>query len=398
MKNNNSQKNIPEGWTRKRLGGVCSFANGKAHENCIIEGGEYIVVNSKFVSSNGLRYKTTNKLLSPLSQGDVAMVMSDIPHGKAIAKCYLVKENNKFTLNQRIGVLRSEQIDSSFLYYLLSRNKYFLSFDDGVNQTNLRKDDILDCPIVFPSLPEQKMVVSMLNVWERAIEKLTKKIKIKKNIKQGLMRELLTGKKRLRGFTNKWETIKLEDAANFRRGSFPQPYGLSKWYDDSNGAPFIQVYDVDNNFQLKRKTKRKISSAAQRMSVFIPSGSVILTIQGSIGRIAITNYDAYLDRTLLFFQSFKKPISKVFFMYAVFLLFEIEKNKADGGTIKTITKETLNKFIIRITSLEEQTAIANILIASDAEIQKLEKKLKIIRDQKKYLLNNLITGTIRTKA
>ena len=76
--------------------------------------------------------------------------------------------------------------------------------------------------------------------------------------------------------------------------------------------------------------------------------------------------------------------------------FEIEKNKADGGTIKTITKETLNKFNIKITSLEEQSAISEILTTADKEIQQLEKKLVILKDQKRYLLNNLITGTIRT--
>lgn len=394
MKTNQSRKNNK--WLEKELGEVATFFNGKAHENDISDNGKYVVVNSKFVSTNGSVAKYTDTCLSPLKKGDVAMVMSDIPNGKAIAKCFLVKENNKYTLNQRIGGFRSSEINGSFLYFLLNRNKYFLAFDDGVNQTNLRKDDILECPLNYPCLPEQNRIVDILETWDNSIEKLTKKIELKKQIKYSLMYDLLNGKKRLVGFINKWETIKLEDVAMFRRGSFPQPYGLDKWYDDANGIPFVQVYDVDNNFRLKRITKRKISTAAQEMSVYIPAGSIVLTIQGSIGRIAITDYDAYLDRTLLFFQTFKKPINKVFFMYSVFLLFEIEKNKADGGTIKTITKETLNKFNIKITSLEEQSAISEILTTADKEIQQLEKKLVILKDQKRYLLNNLITGTIRT--
>lgn len=295
------------------------------------------------------------------------------------------------------GVCSIESKHKKFLWHFL---KYFESkwgnLEQGSTFSAVNSSDIKNLKLNLPSSEEQKRIVEVLETWDRAIEKLAKKIEIKKKIKNGLMQDLVTGKNRLSGFKDRWETIKLEDIANFRRGSFPQPYGLDKWYDDLNGAPFVQVYDVDDNFKLKENTKRKISSAAQNMSVFVPKDSIVITIQGSIGRIAITNYDAYLDRTLLFFKSFKKPVNKVFFMYSVFLLFEIEKNKADGGTIKTITKESLNKFNIKIASIEEQTKVAEILTVADKEIVNLEKKLSIIKKQKRYLLNNLITGKIRT--
>ncbi len=57
-------------------------------------------------------------------------------------------------------------------------------------------------------------------------------------------------------FSDEWKEMKLGDAAEFRRGSFPQPYGLPKWYDNENGAPFVQVYDVDKNMRLKSSTKQ----------------------------------------------------------------------------------------------------------------------------------------------
>lgn len=110
-----------------------------------------------------------------------------------------------------------------------------------------------------------------------------------------------------------WNNWKLSKIANFRRGSFPQPYGLDKWYDDENGMPFIQVYDVGNNMRLKSTTKRKISKEGADKSVFIKKGTLILTIQGTIGRIAITQYDAYVDRTLLIFQSYNIDIDINFF-------------------------------------------------------------------------------------
>jgi type I restriction enzyme S subunit len=191
-----------------------------------------------------------------------------------------------------------------------------------------------------------------------------------------------------------WQEYKLSDLAKFRRGSFPQPYGLDKWYDDENGHPFIQVYDVSDNMRLKETTKRRISNAAAEQSVFIPKGTIILTIQGSIGRIAITHYDAYMDRTLLVFQSFLKPTDKRYFMYVVHRLFEVEKEKAHGSTIKTITKEQLSSFTIPFPSLPEQQKIAEILSTVDAKIEIIDHQISETQELKKGLMQQLLTKGI----
>jgi len=139
--------NTGERWELKKLEDVCEFRNGAAHEQHIDEGGKYILINSKFIASNGERGKRTHYALSPLFVGDIAFVMSDVPNGKALAKCFLVDMNDTYTLNQRIGAIRSNVFASKFLFYQFSRNKYLLSFDNGENQTNLRKGDILKCPL-----------------------------------------------------------------------------------------------------------------------------------------------------------------------------------------------------------------------------------------------------------
>lgn len=150
-------------WERATLEEVCEFGNGKAHEQVIDENGKYILVNSKFISSDGEKFKRTNALLSPLFKGDIVFVMSDVPNGKALAKCFIVDRDNAYTLNQRIGVIRSNKYDKRFLYYNLNRNKYLLSFNNGENQTNLRKDDILKCPLFLIPMDEQKRVVQSLD-------------------------------------------------------------------------------------------------------------------------------------------------------------------------------------------------------------------------------------------
>ena len=192
--------------------------------------------------------------------------------------------------------------------------------------------------------------------------------------------------------TKGWELTTLVKLAKFRRGSFPQPYGLPKWYDEINGIPFIQVYDVGEDFRLKTKTKSKISKLGAEQSVFIPKGTVIITIQGSIGRVAITQYDAYIDRTLLLFEDFYKPINKTFFAYVLFLLFEIEKLKAPGGIIKTITKEVLSDFNIYVPSIDEQQKIADCLSSLDDLITAETQKLDALKDHKKGLMQQLFPG------
>ncbi|EHJ7890518.1 restriction endonuclease subunit S [Escherichia coli] len=195
---------------------------------------------------------------------------------------------------------------------------------------------------------------------------------------------------------NKWETFSLGEIANFRRGSFPQPYGLPEWFDD-NGYPFVQVFDVSDNMRLKDRTKSKISQLAANQSIFAPKGTLIMTIQGSIGRLALMQYDAYVDRTLLIFQSYKKNINIDFLKYSLFLLFDIEKKKADGGVIRTITKQTLTDFRISIPSNEEQTKIADFLSSIDEKITLLNKQYDLLCRYKKGMMQKIFSQDLRFK-
>lgn len=165
--------------------------------------------------------------------------------------------------------------------------------------------------------------------------------------------------KLLEGVEVEWKT--LGEVAIFRRGSFPQPYGKSEWYDGEGAMPFVQVIDVGHDFRLVVDTKNKISKLAQPKSVFVPKDTVIVTLQGSIGRVAITQYDSYVDRTLAIFEQFKIEIDKKYFAYQLREKFRVEKETARGDIIKTITKEDFKKFIIPIPPLPVQKEIVRIL-------------------------------------
>ncbi|AID45105.1 Type I restriction-modification system, specificity subunit S [Candidatus Arthromitus sp. SFB-mouse-NL] len=179
------------------------------------------------------------------------------------------------------------------------------------------------------------------------------------------------------------EWKELGEVANFRRGAFPQPYGNAKWYGGENSMPFVQVADVDDNFNLVANTRHKISTIAIEKSVFVKRGTVIVTLQGTIGRVAITQYDCYIDRTLALFQDYKIDINKKYFAYQLKQKFDYEKKTARGSTLKTITKEEFTKFKIPIPPLEIQEEIVHILDSFTeltAELTARKKQYEFYRD------------------
>ncbi|EHG11499.1 hypothetical protein HMPREF9682_01895 [Streptococcus intermedius F0395] len=89
-------------WENTTIGKIADYENGKAHENNIINNGKYIVVNSKFISTEGEIIKYTNEANLLAYKGDILMVLSDVPNGRALSKCYLVDKDNLYTVNQRV--------------------------------------------------------------------------------------------------------------------------------------------------------------------------------------------------------------------------------------------------------------------------------------------------------
>jgi len=310
-----------------------------------------------------------------------------------IGKIVLIEDEiGDATINPSMLILRVKYFKSKFVYY------YFLS-EKGQSQIimdtsstgvpMITQKQVKNFQIPLPPLPEQKAIATVLSDTDNLIQALEKKIAKKQLIRKGTMQKLLSPKEG-------WITKTLGEVARYRRGSFPQPYGWSQWYDDNKGMPFVQVFDVGKNMKLKPTTKQKISDLAKDKSVFVRKGSVILTIQGSIGRIAVTQYDAYVDRTLLIFTDYKLPMNVVLFSYLVQEKFRIEKENAPGGIIKTITKEALSKFLISFPkSKEDQTQISQILSDMDREIETLEKKLAKYKQLKQGLMQVLLTGKIR---
>ena len=169
--------NYPNEWEEKKLEDVADYRNGKAHERHVVEHGKYIIVNAKFISTEGGVKKYTNEQIEPLFENEIAIVLSDIPNGRALGKTFLVNKNGKYSLNQRIaGITPHNDINAYFLAKLMNRNDYFLSFNDGINQTNLSVNNVMNFSAKYPALDEQKAIADVLMSFDNHINNLTKLI------------------------------------------------------------------------------------------------------------------------------------------------------------------------------------------------------------------------------
>jgi type I restriction enzyme S subunit len=187
-----------DSWVTKKFTDIVDYIHGKAHEQFIVDDGKFKVVNSKFISSNGEVVKYSNNSFLTAKKNDILTVLSDLPNGKALAKCFLVDKDNLYAVNQRVCIWRSKGADPTFLYYLLNRHKYFLQLDDGVTQTHILNGDINKFELkITEDLDQQKEIGVILSEIDQEITILEKRWYKLKNQKQGMMQVLLTGKIRL---------------------------------------------------------------------------------------------------------------------------------------------------------------------------------------------------------
>lgn len=324
--------------------------------------------------------------------------------GDPVGRACIVPEQEKRYVMCSDGiriVVDEDKYSKDYIYYAINSEAFRLKiFKNSTGSTRRRIGlDILKNleMLILKEKEEQEKIANCLKSIDDLILQEEDKLEKLKSHKKGLLQKLFpkqnsqTPEWRFKEFNNCeiWDIIPLRKLAIYRRGSFPQPYGLPEWYDNIEGMPFIQVFDVDENLKLKAETKNKISKIAQQQSIYIPKGTIIVTIQGSIGRVAITDYDAYVDRTLLLFEKFYRKVDKNFIAYSLQLLFDIEKQKAPGGIIKTITKEVLSNFNISLPKYKEQQKIAECLSSIDNLISAQTRKTELLKQHKKGLLQGL---------
>ena len=366
---------IPEDWEVERIGSVASYTNGEAHERHISDYGKYVVVNSKFISTEGEIKKYSDRRFCPASAGDVLMVMSDVPNGRAIAKCFLVDKDESYTVNQRICVLRPRKIDGKFLFYKLDRNPFYLAFDDGAKQTNLRKSDVLSCPIVIPkSDEEQRAIAEALSDVDALIGALDRLIAKKRDLKQAAMQQLLTGQKRLLGFTGVWKVGRLGDFAQLYQ---PETIGQSKFTDD--GYPVYGANGIIGRYGRYNHSTPQITISCRGNCGTVNRTELYSWITGNA---MVVNLDGNrsVDRDFMFYLLKSQDFSIL----------------VTGSGQPQIVRGPLADFKIKLPQERaEQTAIAEVLLDMDSEIVAFERRRDKTRALKQGMMQELLSGRVR---
>lgn len=398
---------IPEDWDIVELRDIAKFENGVAHEMYVDVQGQYKLVNSKFISTNGAVGKKCSKALRIAEVGDLLFVMSDVPNGRALARCFLVSCAETYAVNQRICRISTGENCSKLIGYIIDRNPFYLAFDDGAKQTNLKKDDVLSCKFPIPNkLEEQNAIAKALSDADGLIEALSELIAKKRQIKQGAMQDLLTGKKRLAGFEGDWEEHSIEDIAdkNIQWSFTGGPFGSNLKSSDyvSEGVRVIQLQNIGDGIFLNDEfVFTSIAKANELLSCNIYPDDIILSKMGDpVARACIipSLHDRYLmcsDGIRLAVD--KKKFDNYFIFYSI--NFETFRKSADnagtGSTRKRIGLSELRKLTIKCPSLLEQSSISKIIVDMDTEISALETKLEKAKQIKQGMMQDLLSGKVR---
>lgn len=388
------------------LGESCQFFNGKAHEKDIDAEGAYVVVNSKFISRDGNVRKYTGKQMFPLFEDDIVMVMSDVPNGKALAKCYIIEDNNKYSLNQRICAIRTTGFNIRFLYYQLNRHPYFLAFNNGENQSNLRKADILNCPLWQPSMEVQENIVELL---DEALEQIDQaKANIKKNIVNA--KELFQSK--LNDIFSKkgdgWEEKTLAQVCEIR-----PPKKISKdKLNDNDLVSFVPMKYLEVNQMYFSSEETKTLEQAYSGYVYFQEGDVILakiTPCFENGKLGIAkdleNEIGFGSSEYVVYRVDKNKLSAEFLYF--FLNrenFRIKGKSLMSGAVghKRIQPSFYENEIIYLPSITIQNNVLDSITTLQINLNQIEsnysKKLDDLEKLKKSILQKVFAGELTKKA
>ncbi len=246
--------------------------------------------------------------------------------------------------------------------------------------------------IPLPSRPEQKAIASVLECWDKAIQKHEEKINKKKNIKKGLMQKLLSGEQRLPGFDGEWKAKRLKEGiTNFvvPMRDKPKQFGGT--------VPWCRIEDISDKYlstSLSNKFVNQNTIQSMNLKVY-PIDTLLVSCSAKLGRCAIVKSPLITNQTFIGLVTNPSKLSNEYLYYQMSYRENHLNAIAGGTTISYLSRGEFERFTIPFPPLPEQKAIASILSSADSEIKALRKKLALLRDQKKYLLNNLVTGTIR---
>ena len=402
---------IPEEWEVSPLVDLCLQITDGSHESPIeAEYGHYMP-SVKDMYTNGFNFASCKKISEKDYQrlvnngckpqkGDV-LIAKD---GSILKYSFDLKEDLPIVLLSSIAIIRPchSEIDSGYLA-LLFRQPMFIervlaNFKTGTGVPRIVLKNFEKIHISYPyDLTEQHHIASALTSIDNLISSLGKLIEKKKNIKQGAMQQLLTGKIRLKEFNEPWVKRKLGDNATIQRGGSPRPIE-AYLTTNRDGINWIKIGDVRPNDKFIRHTVEKIIPEGISHSRQVYKGDFILSNSMSFGRPYILDIDGCIHDGWLVIKDYSNTYDMDFLYYILSsdTVFEQYIAMAAGSSVKNLNKEKVaNVMLFAPQSLAEQRAIATILNKMDNEITALETKKAKYEAIKQGMMQQLLTGKIR---
>lgn len=402
--------NVPNGWSIKRLGDILSITSCKrVHESEWTTSGvpfyrarELVALHDKlpieplFISEE--LYEKNTKLSGCIQAGDLLVTGVG-----TIGIQYLVKPGDRFYFKDGniIWLKNEDKINGEFLYYSFDGQfirKQILNAAGVGTVGTYTIDNAKKTYVMVPPIEEQKKIAEILGTWDRAIEELTGLIAEKKELKRGLMKRLLTGIQRLPGFSASWKQVKLAELFDVKKGA-----GLSKDVLDKEGKESCILYG-ELYTTYPEIVRSVISRTDISEGVRSEYGDILIPGSTTTTGIDLANATALLEKGVLLGGDInilrkKQELSSEFFAYLLTHAYRFELAKlAQGITIVHLYGESLkNVDVVVPTDTAEQKAIADVLSKADSEIDLLNQRLDVLKEQKRGLMQKLLTGEIRVK-
>lgn len=395
---------IPEDWEVKELSSISAIKSGKRlPKGSLVTSSKtsypYIRVidmNMGYLNLSNIMYVPENvqPMISKyiISKNDIYISVA----GTLGLVGKIPEELDGANLTENANRITEIQCNRDYLmYYMMSpliQNVIEAERTIGA-QPKLALQRIRDFYIVLPGdNREQTAIATALSDVDSLISALTKKIEKKKAIKQGLMQQLLTGKKRLPGFGEVWDVVQLKRIiSEFIVPMRDKPTALT------GPIPWCRIEDFDGKYLKKSLSNQGVDlNTVSKMNLKIfPVNTLLVSCSANLGRCAIVKQKLVTNQTFIGLV----PSDRIDVEFLYYKMSREDKNlnnMATGTTISYLSREQFENYEILIPSSKaEQTAIANILSDCDSEIAALEEKRDKYKEIKQGMMQQLLTGKIR---
>lgn len=384
------EQKIPEGWSVKKMGELGVFSKGKGITKnelsldgypCIRYAEIYTLYNFTVNKCYSFISKETSLSSKAISSGCLLLAGSGETK-EEIGKCvaYIGAEKVFVGGDTIVFAPNFKQIFPIYLSYFLNTvgRKQLNRLGQGDSIVHIHSQNLEKVKFLLPPLPEQEKIAGILSCWDDGIEKLSALIEKKKIQKKALMQQLLSGKHRLKDFSSPWHEKYLVDICDFNKGQQLNKADMlvNGQYPVLNGGISYSGYTNEWNTKANMITISEGGNSCGFVS-FIKE-------KFWCGGHCYSIFDIKTD-TMFLYHLLKYNENSIM-------------NLRVGSGLPNIQISSLHKFKVFIpTDLAEQKAIAEILSKADEEIELLNKKLDVFKQEKKALMQQLLTGKIRVK-